>query len=140
VPLSVFLLEEAEGWAAQIRRPERESREEDPEVLERLYGGGTAMEGGDRALVRAASRALVLLAETWPEDAALVRGRLLGLSFGESARRELSPGAPEAEVQGRAREMEERFNRPGTGAWAKFSILLDRCLETAGESRPGGSK
>ncbi|MBW1989393.1 MAG: hypothetical protein JRI97_07590 [Deltaproteobacteria bacterium] len=105
VPLCAFLLAEAESFLRDNRLGKKARKAaEDPAALEIIYGGAKPESSPEAA---AGTRALSLLSQTHPADAALVREHFLGRT-------------PEAG--------DERLSR----ALDKFSILYSRCLAQQG--------
>ena len=132
LPMQARLLASLEKEIEQYNSRTREQRSRMEKEYNPLSASSMAADTQDAApyYAEAALKALALLEELSFRDASLVRMCLSGIKTVEMAQKELSwDKAGTRELDARAVELQERLERPGTGALARFNILFERCLK-----------
>jgi len=81
--------------------------------------------------IKLVHEALLMLTDTSPGDAYLVKMNLEGLDYSQMAARSLAgKGSDPKELDKKVNAIKKQFTREGTGSLAKFRICLDRIMRT----------
>lgn len=131
LPLEVYLMRRLDEY---IQKENRSLSPEDEDVATRLdleedYSGrlSESQRRQKQAESRVLGRSMALMVQYFPQDAELVWSYLKGMDSEQMARKSLPLSASQRRIADRAAELSARLSRPGTGALARFEILVERC-------------
>ena len=112
--------------------------DDDPRIANSIATDERLQESAEASYLREEQQkiirqALMMLSETAPRDAQLIRKYLKGLSYANMAEEELNKkGESKSNFAKKENAIKKQFTRPRTGSLAKFKICLERVLKTKG--------